>query len=366
MRIRFNPTIPNGVYLFVLSVVLYLMDAKRFYWPAQFLGWTAYCSLLTLSVYNKNPDSITSLFLFNVAVALVSGILITHLQRLVFIRLGWLDLRLPKLLPRVLLSSLLSAMAISMIDIVADHYLGIHDYHKSNFITGTIIGILAVLFLVLFWNAIYFTFHFFQRSRVQEISNLELMASNRESELKNLRSQLNPHFLFNSLNSIRALVDIDPKKAKVSVTTLSNLLRNSLEFGKENLVTLEKELELAKSYLDLEKIRFEERLEVDWKLTPGLENFEIPPFTLQMLIENAIKHGISHLKDGGVVEIAAYEKDNNVVLEVKNSGSLEKITDLGVGVQNIKKRLNLQYGEGAVFTLLEEEGKVVARIKFSR
>ena len=85
-----------------------------------------------------------------------------------------------------------------------------------------------------------------------------------------------------------------------------------------------------------------------------------------MLIENSIKHGISTLKDGGVVEVHANEKDGFVVLEVKNSGSLEGITDLGVGIQNIKKRLNLQYGEGASFNLEERDGKVVAQIKFKK
>jgi sensor histidine kinase YesM len=319
-----------------------------------------------LSVYNRSPEQFTKVFIANVAVIWVSGVVVTHIQRVVFIKLGWLDLRLPKLLPRLILSSVLTSVGISIIDIFTDRYSGLVDTQKPFVITDVIVNVFAVLLLVLAWNAIYFTFHFFQRSRVQEISNLELMASNRESELKNLRSQLNPHFLFNSLNSIRALVDLDPKKAKVSVTTLSNLLRSSLELGKENLVPLEKELDLAKSYLELEKIRFEERLKVDWQLTPGLEQFEIPPFTLQMLIENAIKHGISNLIDGGLVEVLAFEEDGFVVLEVRNSGSLEVISDLGVGIENIKKRLNLQYGDGATFDLSERNEKVVAQIKFRK
>ena len=342
------------------------MNTKRFYWPAQFLGWIGYCSLPTLYVYNRSPEQINGPFVFIISVIIVSGIMVTHLQRLMFIRLGWLDLRLPKLLPRVIISSVICSTLISVIQHINERYAGLVDETEFFVLTDIILNILAGFLLIFSWNAIYFTLHFFQRSRFHEITNLELKASNRESELNNLRSQLNPHFLFNSLNSIRALVDIEPNKAKMSVTTLSNLLRSSLDLGKRSLVSLEKELVLVKGYLELEKIRFEERLKVDWQLAPGLEQFEIPPFTLQMLIENAIKHGISNLIDGGFIEILAYEDDSFVILEVRNSGTLAVLSDLGVGIQNVKKRLNLQYGDGATFNLSEKDNKVVAQIKFKK
>lgn len=343
------------------------MNTKRFYWLAQFIGWTSYCALLTLSVYNKDAEQITSLFLLNIFIIIVAGIFTTHIQRMIFIRLGWLNIRLPRLIPRLILSSLICSFFISFVDIVTDHLSNLNGAgEKPVSVSEVIVNIFAVLLLVLFWNAIYFTFHFFQQSRRQEISNLELKASNRESELKNLRSQLNPHFLFNSLNSIRALVDTEPAKAKVSITTLSNLLRQSLILGKENLVSLESELDLAKNYLQLEKIRFEERLRVVWKLTPGLEHFEVPPFTLQMMVENAIKHGISNLKEGGTVEVAVYEDDAYIIVQVTNSGSLEGVIDLGVGIQNIKQRLVLQYEAGAEFSLDDLNGSVIAKMKFRK
>ena len=343
------------------------MTTKRFYWAAQLIGWIAYCGLITLSVFTKDPTKVHAIFLLNIFFIIASGVLVTHLQRLVFIRLGWLNMRLPVLLPRLILSSAICSIVIATVDIVTDRLTNIDGAaNKPLSITDIIVSLLAVLVLVLFWNAIYFTFHFFQQSRRQEISNLELTASNRESELKNLRSQLNPHFLFNSLNSIRALVDVEPVKAKMSITTLSNLLRQSLVLGKENLVSLERELELARNYLELEKIRFEERLRVEWRLTPGLEHYEIPPFTLQMMVENAIKHGISNLKDGGVVEVAAFEEDGFVVVRVTNSGNLDGVVDLGVGIQNIKQRLALQYESGAEFMLVEANGEVVATMKFRK
>lgn len=343
------------------------MDVKRFYWLAQFIGWTAYCSLLTLSVYTNNPAHVDTIFFFNVFIIIVSGISVTHLQRFMFIKLGWLSFKLPRLIPRLILSSFLFSILIAIIDLSTDWLTNVNTIRDNPIeISDIIVNIFSILLLVLFWNAIYFTFHFFQQSRHQEIYNLELTASNRESELKNLRSQLNPHFLFNSLNSIRALISVEPEKAKVSITTLSNLLRQSLVLGKVNLVPLESELNLAKSYLELEKIRFEERLHVEWELTPGLEHFEIPPFTLQMLVENAIKHGISNLKDGGIVKIIVSENDDVISIIVKNTGNLEKVVDLGVGIENIKQRLALQYGEGATFELYEKDNFVYAIMNFKK
>ncbi len=343
------------------------MMTKRFYWLAQFIGWTAYCGLLTLSVYTNNPAHVDLAFLFNIVVIIVAGISVTHLQRWVFIKLGWLSMKLPRLIPRLLISSFFFSILISIIDLLTDHLSAVYSVKNNPLdLSDVVVNVFSALFLVLFWNAIYFTFHFFQQSRNQEISNLELTASNRESELKNLRSQLNPHFLFNSLNSIRALITVEPEKAKISITTLSNLLRQSLMLGKENLVSLESELNLAKSYLELEKIRFEERLKVEWELSPDLASFEIPPFTLQMMVENAIKHGISNLREGGVVRIIVEENDDFVQVEVINTGSLESVVDLGVGIENIKQRLALQYGQGAEFTLTEKQGFVHAIMKFSK
>lgn len=331
-----------------------MLNSRKFYWLAQFGGWTGYFGLIALSQYTREPERLTGIYFLNLAIIIVAGILTTHLQRYVFIKLGWLNLRLPPLIPRLLLSSSICTVLIWGIDFVSDFYSGLLDDKENLFEASVIIlQLFALLILVLTWNAIYFTFHFFQKSRNQEISNLELVASNKESELKNLRSQLNPHFLFNSLNSIKALVDIEPVKAKKSITTLSNLLRQSLVLGKENLVSLEDELSIAKSYLDLERVRFEERLQVNWEIDSDLEDFQVPPFSLQMMVENAIKHGISNLKNGGIVSTRAYREEDKVCIQVINSGNLRKIMDLGVGIQNIRQRLELQYGDKASFHLRE-------------
>jgi two-component system, LytTR family, sensor kinase len=239
-----------------------------------------------------------------------------------------------------------------------------YDISEELTFSNIILSAISMAILILFWNAIYFTFHFFQVSRKQEVSNLVLTASNRESELKNLRSQLNPHFLFNSLNSIRALVDIEPSKAKTSITTLSNLLRQSLLMGKENTVSVEQELAIVRNYLDLEKVRFEERLMVHWEIDDSLLSKQIPPFSVQMMAENAVKHGISERKDGGEVVVSVLRCEAGFELKIANSGVLSQKIDLGVGIANIKQRLELQFGGAAKYSLEEIGDQVVAKIEF--
>ena len=280
-----------------------------------------------------------------------------------FFKLGWLEIKLPPLFPRIIISSLICAILIvictNLISLVTD--IGEDEPISSLKI---LIVILSNSVLVLFWNALYFTYHFFSKSRKQEINNLSLEASRNEIELKNLRTQLNPHFLFNSLNSIRALIEIDPSKAKASVTTLSNLLRKSLMFGKLNLVPLSEEIEMVSNYLDLEKVRFEERLTIKWELDDQLNSFMIPPFSVQMLVENAIKHGISSLIEGGEIAIKTIKSDDEISITIENSGTLKTEIDLGIGIENTRRRLDLQYNGKAKFHLVEKDNKVISSITF--
>lgn len=341
------------------------MKARNIYWVAQIAGWFAYGSLILLAVYNT-PNSLDKAAVISVGLLVGLGILMTHFQRWFFIRWGWLDYKLPPLIPRLLITSAICSAIINASILGFDKLIQLDEHAYDDFKWSSIvISTFSLSILILFWNAIYFTFHFFQKSRNQEVSNLELTASNRESELKNLRSQLNPHFLFNSLNSIRALVDIEPAKAKKSITTLSNLLRQSLMVGKENMVTIEQELDIVRNYLDLEKIRFEERLNVHWEIDDSLNFKEIPPFSIQMMAENAVKHGISNLKEGGDVVVSIIRTEGGFSLQIRNSGQLATKTDLGVGIQNIKQRLKLQFGADATFSLIEEGGNVIAKIEFT-
>ncbi|HLP54402.1 MAG TPA: histidine kinase [Fluviicola sp.] len=340
-----------------------MIRGQRFYWIAQITGWLLLSSFLMGSIAaseeaKKVPGKD---IVISFAVFFVLGVVISHVMRVIFIRRGWLDLKLGPLIPRILGASILASVAMSLLS--SSFSLMFKTDPKPFELFPLIANAIVLSIFFLMWNGLYFTFHFFQKSRVQEVKNLQLSASQNEIELKNLRSQLNPHFLFNSLNSIRALIDLDPVQAKENVTTLSNLLRKSLILGKEQLVSLKDELDLVNDYLDLEKVRFEERLSIVIRHNEKLNDFPIPPFIVQTLVENAFKHGISKLIAGGTIIIETKFEGTTVTIRVINDGTLAKSVDTGIGLQNTLRRLELQYGVKARFALRERAGKVTASIE---
>lgn len=341
------------------------MSKSSRYWLAQFLGWGAYYFLMTFAAYSVRPELMTTEYFIEVGVDYIMSIFFTHLARLVFIRFDWVTWRFSKLILPVFGISILTSVVIYFGQFLYNMAFSSNAREEITF--GQHLFVIAWYTVIcMFWNTIYFVYHFSQKSINQEVSNLKLKANNKEIQLKNLQSQLNPHFLFNSLNGIRALVDLDPELSKKSITRLSSLLRISLQFGKENLVSIDEEIQLVNHYLELEKMRFEDRLRFSVDIQDGIETKKIPPFTIQLLAENAIKHGISMRKEGGEILISASSSDDWTVLEVKNSGKLQDKVDLGVGLMNIRKRLLLQYGrENAQFHLnqLENEEAVLAQIK---
>jgi two-component system LytT family sensor kinase len=174
----------------------------------------------------------------------------------------------------------------------------------------------------------------------------------KELELKTIKAHINPHFIFNSLNSIRALVDENPERARKAITELSNILRSSMQAEKSETVTLEKELYIVKDYLALENMRFEDRLRIEYKVDEETLNQPVPPMMLQTLVENAIKHGISRQINGGVVRVISEFKNNFHELAVQNTGRLNgKVNGEGFGISSTNDRLSLLYGNKAKFEI---------------
>ncbi len=207
------------------------------------------------------------------------------------------------------------------------------------------------------WVLIYFMFHYFESYR----KSLQYEATMNEIELNNLKSQLNPHFIFNALNSIRALVDENPVKSKDAITQLSNILRNSLALDKKRLVDFNDEIRTVKDYLALETIRFEERLKTDLQIHPSSEMYKVPPMMIQTLVENGIKHGVSNLKKGGKIELSTDVADSMFIIRIRNSGRYlnGKTKTMGYGLDNTRKRLKLIYGDSATFYIDNEDKNTV-------
>jgi len=174
----------------------------------------------------------------------------------------------------------------------------------------------------------------------------------KELELKTIKAHINPHFIFNALNSIRALIDENPARARTAVTQLSNILRSSLKVEKGETVNFNEELKIVKDYLALENMRFEDRLKVEYDVDEDTLNQQVPPMMLQTLVENAIKHGISKQVEGGVVKIISDFKDDYHLLAVQNTGHLNgHIKNGGFGIASTQDRLQLLYGQKAHFEI---------------
>ena len=224
----------------------------------------------------------------------------------------------------------------------------------------------TVLFLL--WSTGYLAYHYLRNYEREEIKNLRLQSSQNEVELASLKAQLNPHFIFNAMNSIRALVDEDPILAKTAVTKLSNILRNSLMTDKRNLVSLGEELDLVKDHLSLEQIRYEERLRLSYEIDPDMLDARIPPLMIQTLVENAIKHGIAQNQSGGELSVKAKIIGQHLRVEVENTGKIRSTSSgTGIGLANLKRRLNILYNGKATLTIEEiSENKVLASLKIPR
>jgi sensor histidine kinase YesM len=214
------------------------------------------------------------------------------------------------------------------------------------------------------WMCIYFFYHLFDRLNRSEIERLRLATSAKEAELRALKSQINPHFIFNSLNSLRGLIDENPGRARQAVTQLANLLRYSLQSGQLETVPFEDELQTVNDYLALEQVRHEERLRVRIEVAPGTLGLSIPPMLLQTLVENAVKYGIAPRRDGGEIAITACCEGDELRLQVTNPGTLAAGGgSTGVGLRNAAERLRLLFGARASLALREDPpGRVVADV----
>ena len=182
---------------------------------------------------------------------------------------------------------------------------------------------------------------------------MKLEAARNEYELRRLRDQMNPHFIFNAMNTIRALIDEDPIKAKNAVTQLSNVLRSSLQTGKQELITIEKEIQIVRDYLEIEKARYEERLIVELEIDPASMSSKIPPLILQTIVENCIKHGIAKLPKGGTIKVKTKKAEDHLKIDIINDGQFDpsKKSDSSLGLENTRNRLDLSFGKSAWLTI---------------
>ena len=330
------------------------MNKKKAYWICQVGGWSLY-ALLNIYIL-KTADKLTHNLGLSIVIEALFYLLSTHLFRLFIIHKGWLRLYIKQLLPRLLLAIVLLSFSNYVYRLGVAYALNLFDFSREFTFLFVFFDITASLSLYIVWALFYFMYHYVENYN----STLKFEAAINEIELNRLKSQLNPHFIFNALNSIRALVDENPQKSKIAITQLSNILRNSMHMDKKKLIPFEDEMQTVRDYLALETIRFEERLQVGIQINAAAYKFEVPPLMVQTLVENGIKHGVSTLVQGGILQISADVVDSCLVIKIRNSGQIKDSSEAkGYGIVNTTKRLNLIFGKSASFRIYNENDSFV-------
>jgi glucose-6-phosphate-specific signal transduction histidine kinase len=310
------------------------------YWLCQILAWGFYTAVsIAIAV---NAIGWSRRLLINYAIFFLVILLLTHLLRSEIRRRQWLNLPLrnsaPRLAAAAVLVGLCSAAEVILVDVMGRGNL----WNREAFLSIT----LGMVGLCLIWTVLYVAITATRRT-------LEMRLSLREAQLRALEAQVNPHFLFNSLNTIRGMIVEDATVAQDMVTRLANILRYNLEREKTSTVTLEREIEVVADYLAIESIRFDDRLTVRLEIQPAAAQVKIPPMLIQTLVENAVKHGIGARTEGGEIVIRASIENGALAMEIVNSGQLTAPSEQStqIGLSNARERLRLLYGEQATLRL---------------
>jgi LytS/YehU family sensor histidine kinase len=298
----------------------------------------------------------------------------THLLRWMIKRARWLSLSPRALLMRMLVAIALLASTLYLINIV----LSLVEYNTP---VAPIFGAMYrrlppdqqlinqfvnSLLVTLIWVGLYLGFSVQRHRYDAQLHQAELAQSLRAAELRLLKAQLNPHFFFNALNGVRALIAEEPARAQDAITQLARTLRYTLASSEDELVSLARELEMVNDYLALEGLRLAERLTVVRDIAPEATRARVPVMLIQTLVENAIKHGIAELKQGGTLRIEAHVVSSELAIKITNPCPIDppEPPAQGTGLKNSSERLRLLFGSRASLRLdMSRSGTATAEVR---
>ena len=342
------------------TLMLRLLQRVQKYWLFQALGWGLFLAInVFFAISYQMADRIWGVRLMN---TIIIGLVFTHLMRVVIKRIKLLSKTINVQLTGLLMLSIIFALTGGMIETVLtkSFKLNFKQENGFNFFQDFISNAFTWMIFLFIWNCIYFIYHFIDESTKNQLAKLKLEALVKSLELKTIKSHINPHFIFNALNSIRALIDENPLRAREAITALSNILRSSMVSETQETISLEKELTIVKDYLALELIRFEDRLSIQYSIDPFSLQQQVPPMMLQTLVENSIKHGVSKSLKPSEIVIKSEIVENCLRLKVLNSGKLDvEANPAGFGLQSTSSRLGLIFGEQATFSIQQLEPEYV-------
>lgn len=340
------------------------------YWACQISGWGLANLYWMYGMITCDCISFRNGFL-NVLATFTTGILVTHVHALVIrkYKLHKTDF------PKIAYHMVWIIISISFFLWIFNVYINYYSYKDNNYLLdvkdqGILIYaensfdmFIAFARHAAIWVLTYFLFHFGKRSNEAEKEKAKLSQLYTESSLNHLKEQVNPHFMFNSLNSVKALINEDPEKAKIAIVTLADILRNSLNNSAKLTIPLREEIDQCRDYLKMEKIRFEDRLEYEINIAEEINHCALPPLSILTLVENAIKHGLIDSLPGGKITIDCRKEKDHIVTTVANDGKLKNKSKTGIGIENLKKQFAILYPQNFTFSIYEKEKKVIAEFK---
>ncbi|MFH1197287.1 MAG: histidine kinase, partial [bacterium] len=343
-------------------------NRKRLFWLGHSLFWI----MVTLETTIVFPNSVESFKAFLLLLIIgLEGYLITYFLRIIYKKYLWHRFKILALVVLAFIYSLIGGMLWAYITILINSI-----FTGESIITPLFILVQLISFnytTIFLWSCLYLGYKIWEEWNNQKLQLEKERALLRTSQLEALKYQLNPHFLFNTLNSARTLVRVDPPLAQEMLTQISEFLRYSLSEGKKNSVPLAREAEAINTYLDIEKIRFKDNLMIEYQMDPRAENFEIPVFLILPLVENAIKHGMKTTTIPLKILLKAEIVDGYLQIEVANTGKWiespvnEMDNNTGTGLQNVRKRLENSYPGNYHFEIIKEENliRVVMKLKMN-
>lgn len=342
-------------------------SSSRTYWICQLAGWGAYALLSTISFGPLAPAEFSKIVAINIWAALC-GLALSHGWRAFITQRAWLaDLkRLPwaRLMASIVLLGLVQTMLVALGFFVTRPSFGMRSLASISNWSWLPQAVLTWVAIYSVWTTIYSYALSNRRAKRLESEALRFEILAKDAELRALQAQINPHFFFNSLNSVRALIYESPDAAAKMVDQLATLMRYTLASGNKITVDLCDELEAVRAYLAIEKIRFEERLRPVFNIESGLDDVQIPPMALQALVENAVKYGVERNAENSEIRVGIKKLHGRVSVEVANKGSLARLSDsTRLGLENSRKRLTLLNHGNSPLTLVERDGWVIAALQ---
>ena len=338
-----------------------VLAQNRIYWVYQLSGWYIVATLMTLLSGSFTTAGYGTMMLIYDSAAL-SGIALSHGWRLILKKRGWFAVNThPPWVAIGLAVLLLGILQTAIVSLFFAIVQPVGAFKNWEWMPG---AILSWVIVFAGWTAIYLFMISVRRAKQFEAEAVRLEIYAKDAELRALQAQVNPHFFFNSLNSVRGLIFENPNAAAQMIDQLADIMRYALQ-STDAAVSLAKEMEAVNAYLAIEKIRFEDRLRVEINIESGLTEILIPPMALQTLVENAVKYGVERNALGSDIRISGKQLNSMVQIEVANQGSIAPFADsTKLGLENTRRRLRLLLNPAATLELAEEQGWVRALMQW--